>query len=152
MKKILLLLFLIASFTVVSAKTHRASNSLSPPVQSLDAISDNAAATIMLQTPIAQPIQIDVGLFENHVSCFSLFENYQSVMPDTDVGCNPSFQVLANSNSVRMLSGKSDCLLQAVSPNCRAVSQDFLQSDVALKLVGKTQAVSPNCRDVLSVS
>ena len=149
MKKIFLFIFLIA-FVFVNAETYKVSTSLSPPSSSV--IIKSCATTLMSQMSVAEMPQIDVGLFECDVSYSVSSENCQSVMPDASVSLTANFQVLVNQNSARTSSGKSDCLLQAVSPNCRAVSQDFLQSDVALKLVGKTQAVSPNCRDVLSVS
>lgn len=152
MKKFFLFIFLITSIAIVSAKTTlQVANSLSPPVQSLDAIVK--AQLPMLQVPLAETQQLDVCFFERDVFYSVWFENRQSVIPDKDVGLTDNFQVLTNSNSARTSSGNPDVLLAAISPNCRTVlADDFFQNDVTRNLVGKTQAVSPNCRDVLFVA
>ncbi len=141
---------MIAS-VIVSAKTLVLSNSLSPPTEPLDAISK--AQLPVLQVPLAETQQFDVCFFERDVSSYVWFENYQSVMPDTDVGYAVNFQVLTNPNYARASFGKSDILLAAISPNCRAVMlNDFLESLINRNVVVKTQATSPNCRDVLLLS
>ena len=150
MKKFLLLVFLIAS-VIVSAKTWPVANSLSPPPCSLDAISERAAASVMLQTLPVEIIQIDVGLFERDISYFVWFENRQSVISDTDVGFTDNFQVLVNLNNVSVFLGKSDALLAAISPNCRAViTSNFSQSVIIRNAVDLSEAISPKCRTVLS--
>lgn len=135
---------------IVSAKTLHVSNSLSPPVEPLDAISKTQPLT--LQVPMAETQHFDVCFFEQDVSSYVWFENYQLVMPDTDVGYAVNFQVLTNPNYARASFGKSDILLAAISPNCRAVMlNDFSQNLVNPSVAVKTQATSPNCRDVFSM-
>jgi len=151
MKKVILFLFLLASM-VVSAKTYLV-NTSSPP-GSKSATFENAAATIMLQTPIAEIPQSDVGLCERDVSCSVSFEKCQSVIPATvTVQCAVSFQLLANQNCVSVSSGKPDVILQAVSPQCRAVQQNFSFNNIMTSYATQTlnQAVSPQCRDVITI-
>lgn len=148
MKKVLLFLFLIASM-LVSTKTLVA-NSLSPP-QSLDAkfVPQQTMLQITLSAETPQP---NVTLFECDVSRSVWFENYQSVTPRRlSVPCALNFQVLVNHNSARTSIGKSDILLEAISPQCRAViTSDFSQSVITRNAVDLTEAISPNCRTVFS--
>lgn len=138
MKKIFLFLFLITCVTV-SAKTLVLSNSLSPPTESLDAI--------------VKAQQLNVCFFERNVSFYVCFETYQLVIPDTNVWCAVNFQVLINPNYVRTSFEKSDIILAAISPNCRAVMlNDFFLNLTKCNTVDLTQATSPNCRDVLLLS
>ena len=152
MKKVLLFVFLIA-FAVVNAKTYQVSTSLSPPSSS---IVKDCATTLMSQVFIVKTLQIDVGLFERDASYSVSSENYQSVISRRlPVPCAVNFQVLVNQNCASVFLGKSDVLLPAMSPQCRAVLRKFscdakLMTWIATQTLN--QASSPNCRDVSFVS
>jgi hypothetical protein len=150
MKKLFLLIFLITS-VIVSAKTLVSSNSLSPP-QLRDA--KLMPQLQMLQMLVAEITPIDVGLFERDVSYSVSFENYQLVMPDKDIGFTNNFQIIENKNCASAFFEKSNVLLQAMSPKCRAVMQSFSFDNLILPPAASSiiQAVSPNCRDVLSAA
>jgi len=149
MKKVFLFIFLIA-FVAVNAKTYRVSTSTSPPSSSVT-IKD-CATTLMSQ--VAETPRIDAVLFECDVSYSVSSENCQSVIPATTiVQCAVNSQ-LVNQNYASVFFGKSDVLLQATSPQCRAVMQSFSLNNMILQPAASSiiQAVSPNCRDVLSIS
>lgn len=132
---------------LVGAKTLVA-NSLSPP-QSLDA--NFVPQLQMLQiASFAETPQLDVVLFECDVSCSVWFENSKSVMPDASVSPTASFQVLINHSKASTSFGKSDVILEAISPACRAViNSDLYQSVITRNAVDLNEAISPKCRTVL---
>ena len=152
MKKVLLLIFLIFS-VIVSAKTWQIANSLSPPSQSLYATLKTQLP--MLQVPLAETQQLDVCFFERDVFCSVLSESYQSVISRRlSVPCAVSSQVLTSQNSASVFLGKSNVLLQATSPMCRAVLVGFSKGISMLWFSTQTlnQALSPACRDVFSIA
>lgn len=146
MKKVVLFIFLIAS-VIVSAKTLVSSNSLSPP-QSLGA---TLKAQLQMLQLSAETQQLDVVLFERDVSRSVSFENYLAISETLNVQNAVIFQI---NNQNANIFGKTDVLLQAVSPKCRAVMQVFSCDNVITQRAASSviQAVSPSCRDVLLLS
>lgn len=146
MKKIFLFLFLLA---IVSTKTLVLSNSLSPPQSTVAMLMPQLP---MLQMPIAEMPQLDVCFFERDAPCLVWFENLQSILPDVSVGQTANFQVLNNPNYSRNFFGKSNVILQAMSPNCRTViASDLFQNVVVISHRYYVEAISPKCRTVLTV-
>lgn len=170
MKKVFLFLFLLVS-VIVNAENWVFSNSLSPP-QSLD-------VKIMPQQNLLQTAeaarQLDVVLFECDVSLVNLEnQSFFTRLPADKIDV-VSFQIVAKINDAST-TGKSDVILEAISPQCRTViTSDFsqivwnnssgclIETDPQCRTVLQSailtqcdsspiiQAVSPKCRDVSSV-
>jgi hypothetical protein len=142
MKKVFLFLFLLVS-VIVSAGNWVFSNSLSPP-GSLDV---KIVPQQMLQPATCEIRQLDAVLFECDVSLVNLENPLFFTSASADKIDVVSFQIIAKINDAST-TGKSDVILEAISPQCRTVVTSDFSQIVWNNSSGCLSEVDPQCRTV----